>query len=78
MTEDIFDMTNVRILKEIEKEKMEDVYTFLCLRSAELIKASGSRNLCLQNICSAGLLVSRENSSQNKIKCPAPKSCIFK
>ena len=46
MTEDVFEMSNVRIFKEIEKEKMGDVYTLLWLRSAELIKAFGLRNLC--------------------------------
>ena len=46
MTEDIFDMSNVRNFKEIEKKKMRDVYTLLCLRSAELSKAFGLRNLC--------------------------------
>ena len=34
VTEDIFDMSNVRLFKEIEKTKMWDVYTLLCLRSA--------------------------------------------
>ena len=36
-----FDMSNMRIFKEIEKKKMGDVYTLLCLRSAELSKAFG-------------------------------------
>ena len=39
VTEDIFDMSKVRIFKEIEKKKLGDVYTLLCLRSAELSKA---------------------------------------
>ena len=34
VTENIFDMSNVRIFKEIEKKKIGDVYTLLCLRSA--------------------------------------------
>ena len=51
MTEDIFDKSNVRIFKEIEKKKMGDVYTLLGIRSAELGKAFGLRNL-FQNICS--------------------------
>ena len=34
VTEDIFDMSNVRIFKEIEKKKMGDVFTLLCLQSA--------------------------------------------
>ena len=40
MTEDLFDMSNVRILKEIEK-KMGMSMTLLCLRSAELSEAFG-------------------------------------
>ena len=38
VTEDMFDMSNVRIFKEIEKKKkMEDVYksTLLCLSSVK-------------------------------------------
>ena len=50
MTEDIFDMSNVTIFKEIEKKKMGDVYTLLCLQSAELSKACGLRNLCYSKI----------------------------
>ena len=52
VTEDIYDMSNVRIFKVIEKNlrKMGDVHTMytwtlLCLRSAELSKAFGLRNL---------------------------------
>ena len=48
ITDDIFDMSNVRIFKEIEREKKRDVYTLLCLRLAELSKAFG----LIQNICS--------------------------
>ena len=43
-------MSNVRILKEMEKQKRGDVYTLLCLRSAELSKAFGLRNLCYSKI----------------------------
>ena len=46
VTEDIFDMSNMRFLKAIEKRKNGDVYTLLCLRSAELSKVFGLRNLC--------------------------------
>ena len=44
MTEDIFDMSNMRIFKEIEKKKKKTggVYTSICLLSAELSKASDS------------------------------------
>ena len=50
MTEGIFDMSNVKICKEIEKTKMGDIKTLLCLRSAELSKAFGLRNLCYSKI----------------------------
>ena len=51
MTEQICDMRNVRIFnKEIEKKKMVDVYTLQCLRSAEVSKAFGLRNLCYSKI----------------------------
>ena len=80
--EDIFDMSTVRIFnKEIEKKKMRDVYTLLCLRSAELSKAICLRNLCYSKRSVVMLLGYRtagisRNSSQKK--CPAPKYCIFK
>ena len=45
MPEDMFDMSNVRIFQEIEKKKMGDAYTLLCLWSAELSRAFGLRNL---------------------------------
>ena len=57
MTEDIFDMSNVRIFKEIEKKKWGDVYTLLCLRSAELSKAFDLRKLCYSKISVVMLLV---------------------
>ena len=41
VAEGIFDMINMMIFKEKEKKKMGDVYTFLCLQSAELSKAFG-------------------------------------
>ena len=52
MTEDIFDMDSVRICNEIEKKKMGGgrFYALLCLRSAELSKAFGLRNLCYSKI----------------------------
>ena len=56
MTEDIFDMRNVRIFKEIETKKMRDVYTLLCLRSAELSKAFRLRNICYSKISVVMLL----------------------
>ena len=39
VTEDIFDMSNVRIVKEMEKKKMVDVYKYilLCIRSAKSV-----------------------------------------
>ena len=52
----IFDMSNVRIFKEIEKKNLGDVYTLLCLRSAELSNAFGLRNLCYSKISVVMLL----------------------
>ena len=56
MTEDIFDMSNVGIFKEVENNKMGDVCTFLCLRSAELSNTFGLRNLCFSKISVVMLL----------------------
>ena len=56
MTEDILDMSNVRIFKEIEKIKMGDVYTLLCILSAELSIAFSLRNLYFSKICVVMLL----------------------
>ena len=72
-------VSNVRIFKEIEKKIMGDVtlcYVFGHLSSVKCL-------VLFQNICSDAsmvqdLLESRENSSQNKKLCPAPKCCIFK
>ena len=41
---------------DIYDEKMGDVHTFLCLRSAELSKAFGLRNLCYFKISVVMLL----------------------
>ena len=54
VTEDIFDMSIFD--KEIEKKNMGDVYTLLCLRSDELRKAVGLRNLCYSKISVVMLL----------------------
>ena len=72
MTEDIFDMSNVIFFKEIEKNKMGDVYTLLCLRSAELSNAFGLKNLCYSKIYVVMLLgyriagISRKLESERK------------
>ena len=72
MTEDIFDMGNLRIFKEIKKKKMGDVDTLLCLRSAELSKVFGLRNLCYSKISVVLLLwyrfagISRKLESERK------------
>ena len=54
MTDDKFDMSNLRFFKEIEKKKnvffFFFFFTLLCLRSAELSKAFGLRNLCYSKI----------------------------
>ena len=54
--EDIFDMSNMRMLKAIEKKRKGGVYTLFCLRSAELCKAFGVRNLCYSQISVVMLL----------------------
>ena len=52
VAKDIFDMSNMIIFKEIEKKKRRDVYTLLCLPSAELSKAFDVRKpMIFQNIC---------------------------
>ena len=77
-------MSNVRIFKEIDKKKMGDVYTLLCLQSAELSKALGLSNLCYSKISVVMLLryriaeISQKLDSKRKKICPAPKCCIFK
>ena len=43
----LFDMSNVRNFKKKMRRKKEDVYTLLCLWSAELIKAFGLMNLSI-------------------------------
>ena len=43
----LFDMSNVRIFKEIEKKKIAAVYTLLCLRSAELSKPFGLKKYAI-------------------------------
>ena len=71
VTEDILDMSNVDFFKEIEKKKTRDVYTLLCLQSAELSKALGLRNLCYSNIYVVILLGYRiAGISRNSKKIP--------
>ena len=75
VTEDIFEMSNVRIFKEIEEKKMGDVYTLLCIRSAELSKAFRLRNLCYSKISVVMLLgyriagIRRKLEPEQKIPC---------
>ena len=53
----LFDISNVRIFnKEIEKKKMEDVYAWLCLRSAVFRESFGLRNRCYSKISVVKLL----------------------
>ena len=72
LTEGIFDMSNVRIFKEVENMEMRDAYTLLCLRSAEFSKAFGLRNLCYSKISVVMLLwymiagISRKLQSERK------------
>ena len=68
LTEDIFDISNVKTLK---RKKMGDVYT-ICLRSAETSKAFGLRNLFYSKISVVMLLwyriagISRKLESERK------------
>ena len=63
---------------------MGDIYTLLCLRSAELSKAFALRNLCFSlNICSnASSVHDCWNLAKTRVRtkeiCLAPKFCIFK
>ena len=56
MTEDIFDISNVGIFKEIKKGKNGGCLYLLCLRSAGLSKAFGLRDLCYSKISVVMLL----------------------
>ena len=84
MIEDVFDMSIVRIFKEIEKKKMGDVYILLCLRSAELSKVLSLRNLCYSKKAVVMLLgyriagISRKLESERKQLCSTYEWCIFK
>ena len=77
MTEDIFGMSNVIFFKEIEKKKMGDVYTLLCLRSAEISNAFELRTLCYSRISvvmflwyrSAGISRKLESERKEKMSC---------
>ena len=80
-------MSNLRFFfdKEVEKKKkVGDVYTLVCLRSAERSKAFGLRNLCYSKISVvmfqgyriAG--ISRKLESERNKIFPAPKCCIIK
>ena len=72
MTEVIFDLSNVRIFKDIEKKKIGD--TLLCLRSTELSKAFGLtmlKDLCYSKISVVMLLGYRNAGiSQNDKHMP--------
>ena len=80
MTFDVFDMSNVRIFKEIEKKKMGDVYTLLCLRSVELSNAFGLMDLCYSKIAVVMLLgymiagISRKLESERKKHMPCAQT----
>ena len=75
MTEDIFDMSYVRIFKEFEKKKKGNVHTLLCLQPAELCL----RNLlvCYSKMSVVMLLgyrvdgISRKLESERNQICPA-------
>ena len=62
-------MSNVRILKEIAKKKIRNVYTLLCLRSAEFSKSFGSKISVVINVSMVqDCLNLAKNSNQNEIK----------
>ena len=70
-------MNNVIIFEGIEKKKWgRGVYTLLCLRSAELSKTFGLRNLCYSKISVVMLLgyriagISQNLESEQKNICP--------
>ena len=71
MTEDIFDTTNVKTFKEIEKKNVGDVYILLCLRSAELSKAFGLRKLCYSKISAV------KTRARAKQICPVLNAAFF-
>ena len=68
-------MSNVRFLKKL-KEKNEDVYTLLCLRSAELSKAFGLRNLCYSKISVVMLLGYRVAGMSRKLELEQKKNAL--
>ena len=79
-------MSNVRILKEIEKKKMGDVYILLCITSAELSEAFGLRTPCYSKISVVMLLgyriaeISRKlESERNKytLRPNAAYMCVY-
>ena len=82
MTKDIFDMSNARIFKEIEK-KMGDVYTLLCMRTAELSKAFCLRDLYYSEISDVKLLgymmagISRNLSWNKKKKYAGRPNAVY-
>ena len=58
MTEDIVDMSIVRIFKKLRRKKWEYVSTLLCLFSAELSKGVRLKEpMLFQNICSNASMV---------------------
>ena len=70
-------MSNIGIFKEMEKEKLGDFYTLLCLRSAEFSKAFGLRNLCYSKISAVMFLGYRNagiSQNQNDINMTRAKS----
>ena len=84
MTEVIFDMSIVRIFKEIEKKTMGNFYTLLWLWSAEFSKSFGLRNLCYSKISAMMLLgyrnagISRKPRVRMILICLASKCSILK
>ena len=69
-------MSNVRIFKETENKKMGDVYTLLCLLSAELSKAFGLRSLCYSKISAVMFLGYRIAGISQKLESERKKYAL--
>ena len=78
MIEDIFDMSKVRIFKEIDQKKMGGGdYALLYLRLAELSRAFGIRNLCYSKIPEVMLLGYRIAGISRKLESEKEKNMPF-
>ena len=78
MPEDIFDMSNMVLFKEIEKKKwgMFILCSVFRHRSTELSKAFGLRNLCYSKISVVMLLGYRIAGISRKLKSEQKKNAL--